>query len=207
MSVETKIGQRFLHILDSSFPPGNPLHRALNRHTVQMSYRTMANLGCIITAHNTKVLQNDLPVQRPFNANCNCRGGPKNCPMDGARCLDTNTIYNAEVEADGKEKQTYIGLSKPEWKTRCGNHKTNFKHSAQRVKTTLAGYVWELKGQNVDFNIKWTTMARARAFTPSSKMCRLCLMEKVKIMQTGSTLNKRTEFFSSCRQKEGLLLS
>ena len=100
----------------------------------------------------------------------------------------------------------YIGLSKPEWKTRYGNHKTNFKHSAQRVKTTL-GYVWELKDQNDDFNIKWTTMAKARAFTPSSKMCRPCLMGKVKIMHTGSTLNKRTEFFSSCRHKEGLLLS
>ena len=117
-----------------------------------------------------------------------------------------NTIYNAGVEADGKEKQTYIGLSKAEWKTRYCNHKTNFKINAQRVKTTLAGYVWELKDQQVEYNIKWTTMARARAFTPSSKMCRLCLMEKVKIILRGSTPNKRTEFFSSCRHKEGLLL-
>ena len=85
------------------------------------------------------------------------------------------------------------------------NHKTNFKHSAQRVKTTLAEYVWELKDQQVDYNIKLTTMARARA-SPSSKMCRLCLMEKAKIILRGSILNKRTEFFSSCRHKEGLLL-
>ena len=64
--------------------------------------------------------------------------------MEGARCLDTNTIYQAEVEVVGKEKETYIGLSMPEWKARYANHKTNFKHSNQRTKTTLATHVWEL---------------------------------------------------------------
>ena len=70
-------------------------------------------MGRIITGHNTKLLKSELPVQRPFNSNCNCRGGTKNCPMEEARCLDTNTIYQAEVEAAGK-KETYIGLSMPE---------------------------------------------------------------------------------------------
>ena len=117
-SMTTKLGKVFLNILDRCFPPGHVLRRVFNRHTVQLSYRTMPNLGRIITGHNTKLLKNELPVQRPFNSNCNCRGGTKNCPMEGARCLDTNTIYQAEVEADGKEKQTYIGLSKPERKAR-----------------------------------------------------------------------------------------
>ena len=40
MSVETKIGHRFLAILDSSFPPDHPLHKVLNRHTVQCSCPT-----------------------------------------------------------------------------------------------------------------------------------------------------------------------
>ena len=102
--------------------------------------------------------------------------------------------------------ETYIGLSMPEWKARYGNHKTNFKHSAQRSKTTLAGHVWELKDKGVDFNMKWKILKRAQPFTPSSKMCRLYLTEKVMIIHTGSSLNKRTEFFSSCRHKEGLLL-
>ena len=163
-------------------------------------------MGRIITGHNTKLLKSELPVQRPFNSNCNCRGGTKNCPMEGARCLDTNTIYQAEVEVAGKEKETYIGLSMPEWKARYGNHKTNFKHSAQRSKTTLAGHVWDLKDQGVGYSIKWKILTRAQPYTPSSKMCWLCLTEKVMIMHTGSSLNKRTEFFSSCRHKEGLLL-
>ena len=110
------------------------------------------------------------------------------------------------MEVVGKEKETYIDLSMPEWKARYANHKTNFKHSAQRNKTTLAGHVWDLKDKGVDHSIKWKILTRAQPFTPSSKMCRLCLTEKVMIMHTGSTLNKRTEFFSSCRHKEGLLL-
>ena len=206
MSGETKIGHKFLAILDSSFPVGHPLHKVLNRHTVQLSYRTMPNLGKLIAGHNSKVMTNNLPKQRPYNSNCNCRGGTENCPMDGARCLDKCTIYEATVSAVGKADETYVGLSKPEWKSRYNNHTDTFRHSRKRVRTRLAGYIWKLQDEGVAYTLKWKTIATARAYTSSSKMCRLCLMEKVKIMHTGATLNKRTEFFSSCRHKEGLLL-
>ena len=206
MSVETKIGHKFLAILDSCFPVGNPLRKVLNRHTVQLSYRTMPNLNKIIAGHNMKVLDNNLPVQRPFNSNCNCRGGTVNCPMEGARCLDTCSIHEATVSAVGKVEETYIGLAKPDWKGRYNNHTDTFRHSSKRVRTSLAGYIWKLKDAGVAYTIKWKTIATARAFTASSKKCRLCLMEKVKIMHTGATLNKRTEFFSSCRHKESLLV-
>ena len=58
----------------------------------------------------------------------------------------------------------------------------------------------------LEIAVLWKILTRAQPFTPSSKMCRLCLTEKVMIMHTGSTLNKRTEFFSSCTHKEGLLV-
>ena len=206
MSVETKIGHKFLAILDSSFPAGHPLHKVLNRHTVQLSYRTMPNLNKIIAGYNVKVMDDNLPIQRPFNSNCNCRGGTVNCPMEGARCLDTCSIYQATVSAVGKVNETYIGLAKPDWKGRYNNHTDTFRHSSKRVRTSLAGYIWKLKDAGVAYTIKWKTIATARAFTASSKKCRLCLMEKVKIMHTGATLNKRTEFFSSCRHKESLLV-
>ena len=206
MTVETRIGQKFLNILDSCFPVGHPLRRILNRHTVQLSYRTMPNLSKIIAGHNVKVINNSLPAQRPFNSNCNCRGGTQNCPLEGARCLDTCTIYQAEVSAVGKREETYIGLSKPDWKGRYNNHTDTFRHSRKRVRTSLAGYIWQLQDEGVAYTIKWKTIATARAFTASSKKCRLCLMEKVKIMHTGATLNRRTEFFSSCRHKESLLV-
>ena len=68
-----------------------------------------------------------------------------NCPMEGARCLDTNTIYEATVSAVGKVDETYVGLSKPDWKSRYNNHTDTFRHSRKRVRTRLAGYIWKLK--------------------------------------------------------------
>ena len=52
-------------------------------------------------------------------------------------------------------------------------------------------------------------MSRTDRDRPSSKTCRLCIMEKFHIMHSKSdlaSLNKRTEFFSSCLHKEKLLL-
>ena len=54
MSLETKVGYKFLTILDTCFPPGNPLRRIFNRHTVQLSYRTLPNLASTIASHNAR---------------------------------------------------------------------------------------------------------------------------------------------------------
>ena len=212
-TVETKIGRRFLEILDTCFPVGHVLHRVLNRHTVKLSYRTMPSLQKIIAGHNAKVVTDDLPRQRPFNSNCNCRGGTEKCPVDGARCKDDCVVYQADVTAIGKEKQGYVGMSAPPWKIRLGNHKTDFKYTAKRKHTKLAGYIWQLKDagliEGYDFNIKWQFLARAPTYKASSKQCRLCLSEKYYIMHSRkdmASLNKRSEFFSSCMHKEKLLL-
>ena len=208
-SVETKVGHRFFAILDSCFPPGHPLHRTFNRHTVQLSYRTMPSLAKVIAGHNAKVVADALPDQRPYNANCNCRGGVDNCPVDGARCKDDNVVYQAGVSAVGKRKEGYVGMCAPSWKSRYANHKTDFKHTGKRKHTRLAGYVWSLKDEGLDYNIKWQFLSRSSTFKPSSKTCRLCISEKFHIMHSKdslASLNKRTEFFSSCMHREKLLL-
>ena len=149
-SMTTKLGQIFLSILDECFPVGHRLRRVLNRHTVQLSYRTMPSLSKIIAGHNAKVVANngeELPVQRPFNSNCNCRGGTTKCPMEDARCKDASVMYQATVEEEGKPDQTYTGVAATSWKIRYGNHKSNFTHSAQRVKSSLAGHIWKLKDE------------------------------------------------------------
>ena len=112
-SMTTKLGKTFLSILDECFPVGHPLRRVLNRHTVQLSYRTMPSLSKIIAGHNAKVMAtngDELPVQRPFNSNCNCRGGTTKCPMDDARCKDGSVMYQATVVEEGKPDETYTGV-------------------------------------------------------------------------------------------------
>ena len=57
MAVKTKIGKKFLEIIDRSFPPGHVLRPYFNRHTVQISYRTLSNMFTKISVHNNKVTQ------------------------------------------------------------------------------------------------------------------------------------------------------
>ena len=207
----TKLGQIFLSILDECFPVGHRLRRVLNRHTVQLSYRTMPSLSKIIAGHNAKVVANngeELPVQRPFNSNCNCRGGTTKCPMEDARCKDASVLYQATVEEEGKPDQTYTGVAATSWKIRYGNHKSNFTHSAQRVKSSLAGHIWKLKDEGRQYALKWRTLARLPTYNPSTNSCRLCLCEKYTIMFKPelASLNQRDEFFTHCRHKEAKLL-
>ena len=209
MSVETKIGQRFFAILDTCFPVGHQLHRIFNRHTVQLSYRTMPNFATIIAGHNAKVVADTLPVQRPHNSNCNCRGGTEKCPVDGARCKDASVIYQAGVTAVGKRKEGYVGMSAPSFKLRFNNHTDNFKYSSKRQRTRLAGYIHQLKDEGLEYEIEWQFLAKAPTFKPSTKVCRLCVSEKYHIMHSRddlASLNKRKEFFSTCLHKEKLLL-
>ena len=88
-------------------------------------------MGRIIAANNNKVLGEDKAFERqlPQNSNCNCRGGEKNCPMEGARCLDSNILYHAKVDEEGKLDACYVGLTANTFKVRYGNHKTSFKYS------------------------------------------------------------------------------
>ena len=204
-SVKSNLGRQFLQLLDKCFPKGRQLHKILNSHTVQLSPRTMPNLGKIVAAHNSKVTSTKINYKEP---NCNCRGVNKTCIMEGSRCQDSGVIYQAEVIAPNKENMKYVGVCAPKWKTRYANHKTSFRHPEKRKQTKLSGYVWTLKDENIEPDIKWRILARTSTYKPSNNTCRLCLTEKYIIMHKPeeATLNSRDEFFSGCLHKHGLLL-
>ena len=204
-SVKTNLGRQFLQLLDHCFPRGHVLHKVLNRHTVQLSYRTMPNLGKLVAGHNTKVTT---PTTNYGEPNCNCRGKNAVCMMEGSRCMDEGVVYQAEVAADNKPIMKYVGVCAPKWKSRYANHKSDFKYSEKRIKTKLAGYIWSLKDEGIEPNIKWRILARTSSFKASNNTCRLCLMEKFILMHKPeeATINSRDEFFSGCLHKHSLLL-
>ena len=207
-SVKSNIGRQFLQLLDRCFPRGHPLHKVLNRHTVQLSYRTMPNLGKIVAGHNTKVAS---PTTNLGEKNCNCRGRNAICVMEGSRCMDREVVYQAEVAAPTKATMKYVGVCAPDWKSRYRNHKTDFKYTEKRKHTKLAGYIWSLKDEGIlhdDINIKWRILAHRPSFKASNNTCRLCLHEKYILMHKPeeATINARDEFFSGCLHKHSLLL-
>jgi hypothetical protein len=147
-----------------------------------------------------------LAVPKPEVKKCNC---PKNatCPLDG-QCLEKNIVYQATVTASDGGIEKYIGLTAPPFKSRLGNHKKSFKHEKYAHETTLSSHIWELKGKNIDFNIKWQLMARAKPFSPVTSICNLCTREKHFILfhQDLATLNSRNEVNTHCRHKLKMLL-
>jgi len=70
LAVKTKIGKRFLDLLDTHFPKGHKLHKLLNRQTVKISYCCTKNIRTTIQNHNAKVLNSVEPRTKLKRCSC-----------------------------------------------------------------------------------------------------------------------------------------
>ena len=181
-SVITNVGKEFLRILDKCFPSGHPCHKALNRQSVKVSYRTMPNLGHIIASQNSKIIGKGEAHAAKRKCSCPAKDKPT-CPLAG-ECLAENIIYQAKIKALPPKRaeledeelmdprlgkvQTYLGRTKPNWKSRLGNHTASFKNIGQRTDSGLSKYVWDLKGQKRGFKLSWSLIARSTSGSPAS---------------------------------------
>ena len=146
-------------------------------------------------------------MQKNQQRTCNCRK-PQECPLKG-NCLTKSVIYKATVTApDSSDKpETYIGLTKNEFKERYNRHKTTFNNKSKRHSIELSKHIWELKEQQRDYKIEWEILCHAKLYNNKSKRCQLCIMEKFYIIckpELG-TLNKRNELAAGCRHKAAFL--
>ena len=194
-SVKTNVGKTFLKLIDKHFPPSNSLHKIFNRNNVNVSYSCMEKIKSAISNHNHKLLSNDPPA----SAQCNCKS-VKECPLDG-KCLSKNIVYKAQIKSQNNGTvKTYIGMTSNAFKERYRNHIKSFKHPQHSSETELSKHVWDLKNNCKDFEIKWSIVKRAPAYTPGKSRCSLCTEEKLQIIKSKSEnlLNKRSELFSRC---------
>ena len=212
--VKSNIASTFLNIIDQCFPEGHVLRSTFNRNTVKASYRTMTNMAQILSKHNKKVLNKERP-KTVVNEGCNCSPRSPPCPLEG-HCLTPGVIYKAEVTTTEEQpapapptiaKETYTGLSMPPFKSRYYGHTFDLEHENAKG-TTLSRHVWTLKRAGTPYTIAWSIQARGGGYNPSTKQCRLCLLEKWHILfkPECATLNKRWEVFSSCRHRACLVL-
>ena len=119
-------------------------------------------------------------------------------------CKPDKMIYKATVtREDSGKTETYTGLTADSFKTRWQSHDTSFNNK-HLSKTELNKYIWKLKYRNIAHKIHWQKLGRAQGFNPTSRICRLCLLEKYFIMfrQDGATLNKNSEFYTSCMHRK-----
>ena len=141
----------------------------------------------------TKFTQESNPIPRL----CNCRDEP--CPV-GEQCLVSDVIYQATVtREDSGHSESYVGLSGGPFKSRYRVHKGNIRNRDEKG-TKLSKYIWELKNQNIGYELKWKYLAKSSSYNPSSGKCNLCIKEIYFIMfkKENCTLNSRSEFFNPC---------
>ena len=198
-NVLTNVGRAVLELVDKHFPPGNTLRKIFNRNTIKISYSCMNNVASTIKGHNKKVLNNE----KASSAGCNCRN-KNNCPLDN-QCLTTATIYQAKVFEPGKDDdpKVYVGMAESEFKTRFYNHTLSFKNKDYANKTALSKLIWDLKKTKRDYEIKWSILKQAKPYASGTRVCKLCLAEKMAILNAhkGTLLNKRSELVSKCRHE------
>ena len=113
------------------------------------------------------------------NKNCDCQK-PETCPMD-RNCNVESIIYQAEITSQ-TTRETYTGLCDTPFKLRYRNHTSSFHNERYRNATELSKHVWNLKDQNIHYNIKWHKIKQARSYSNVSKQCNLCLGEKYFIL-------------------------
>ena len=109
----------------------------------------MPNIAAIISSHNTKVLK---PDPDPNTRTCSCRN-KQQCPLGGnflAECI----VYQTTVTAATKPTRHYFGLTEGNFKTRYNTHMHSFRAEQCRKATELSKYVWDLKSENLEYDIK-----------------------------------------------------
>ena len=160
----------------------------------------MPNFSQIISRNNKKKMRDFANENLQAPRLCDCRDEP--CPVEG-QCLTPDVIYQATVtRQDNGHIEKYVGLSGGPFKLRYRVHKGNIRNRDEKG-TKLSKYVWDLKRQDVSYELKWKFIAKAPSYTPSSGHCHLCIKEIFYIIykKEESTLNSRNEVFNTCPHK------
>jgi len=156
-----------------------------------------------VDSHNQKI---NNPRQEENERKCNCRRTTQ-CPLNG-ECLTKSVVYQADVHSQNSKVMTYYGLTERPFKSRYNEHMCSIRNKKAAQMTELSKYVWQLKDQNKDYEIKWSIKSRAYAFKSGMKRCDLCLQEKtvIALADPRSTLNSRSEIVSKCRHRRKFTL-
>ena len=166
----------------------------------------MENVETKIKKHNKKILYKPSLKETP---ECNCRS-KELCPLQG-KCRSNSVIYECTVgtKEDIPVERDYKGVTEGDLKQRIASHNTSFRNIAYRNSSELSKYIWKLKEEEKDYEIRWRIIDRSIAYINGSKRCNLCTTEKLHIINSNEqrTINKRSELVSKCRHENKFYLS
>ena len=162
----------------------------------------------IISSHNKRIINSGNEAN---GKTCNCRN-KSNCSLY-KKCLINKIAYKAEIETDNDTNElftkVYFCISETEFKSRYNNHTMSFRNRTHENDTELSKYIWSLKDENKDFDIKWSILKKSSGYSIISKSCNLCLLEKLVVCnfkEKDRLLNKRLDLVSKCRPENKYML-
>ena len=165
----------------------------------------MTNIKSIVNAHNKRITnKHEINNKRT----CNCIN-KKSCPLNG-NCLSENTLYAGTITSNipNYQDKDYAGVTAPQWKFRYNTHKTSFNLRKYINSSELSKEVWRIKDQGGTPSIKWRILKQHAPYNPISKTCKLCISEKLYILENEENLlNKRDELISKCRHQNKYTLN
>ena len=137
----------FLYLLDKHFGRNHKYRKIFNRNNVKTSYSFIDNITNIISSHNKQITN----FQNEINGKtCNCK----------MLKLTEKIVYKTEVETnDGiNELSTKVsfGISTTEFTPKYNNYTMSFRNWTQENDSELSKFIWSLKDQNKEFDIKWS---------------------------------------------------
>ena len=107
-------------------------------------------------------------VATTFHARWEC------CPLEGC-CLRECMVYEAKVSTKDNFK-LYYGRCERQFKSRFyNNHKKSFRDRGNE--TELSKYIWQLKDESKNYNIRWKIFMYATPYKFVTRRCDLCLTE------------------------------
>ena len=180
------------------FVKSHSLYKIFKRNTIKVSYSCVDNVSQIIKQHNKNVSNKK---ENQTNS-CNCWSNKK-CPLN-VNCEVHNVICKCNVSATQIFKQhIYLGITEGNWKERLYNHKQSFKGKKYKNNTKLSCYLWDLnENHNQIPKLTWPIDRFSPSYSNISKMCLLCLHEKLSILtyhNPAELLNKRSELIATYR--------
>ena len=138
-----------------------------------------------------------------------CAGRQKTeCPLD-KKCLSGYLMYNTLVDRLDASKTKYSdGTCEKNFKERYNNHTASFRNQNKEKSTVLPKYIWKLKDNNMQHNLKWCIASKAHPYVCGSSKCDLSFTEKLTIIKSHpeTLLNTGDELVSKCRHMTKFIL-
>ena len=85
----------------------------------------------------------------------------------------------------------------------------SFRNRTHENDTKLSKYIWSLKDESKNFNIKWSILKKSSGYSIISKSCNHCLLEKLVICnfkEKDRLLNKRLDLVYKCLHESKYML-